>query len=176
MKVQIDKERKWDNIQGKRETAREITWYFVKKIGIYVKWMREEFEIKILIYWLYKLCTPAYSQGSFRAGGFQCVSYWFCLNHFIVITQKGLWYFVCEVVNENWWRNFHWFYIFGVYMVYSFIRYQIFLSSKRRKAKIFQYSMGEFFVHEYIWSRLGCRLQCLRSKWSLMCRQTMNLS
>lgn len=53
MKVQIDKERKWDNIQGKRET--ETSWYFVKKIGIYVKWMREEFEIKILIYWLYKL-------------------------------------------------------------------------------------------------------------------------
>lgn len=82
--------------------------------------MREEFEIKILIYWLYKLCTPAYSQGSFRAGGFQCVSYWFCLNYFIVITQKGLWYFVCEVVNENWWRNFHWFYIFGVYKWYIF--------------------------------------------------------
>lgn len=118
----------------------------------------------------------AYSQGSFRAGGFQCVSYWFCLNHFIVITQKGLWYFVCEVVNENWWRNFHWFYIFGVYMIYFFIRYQIFLSSKSRKAKIFQYSMGEFFVHEYIWSKLDCCLQCLRSKWSLMCRQTMNLS
>lgn len=132
---------------------------------------------KILIYWLYKLCTPAYSQGSLRAGGFRCVSYWFCLNHFIVITQKGLWYFVCEVVNENWWRNFHWFYIFGLYMVYSFIRYQIFLSSKRRKAKIFQFSnLGEFFAHEYIWSRLDCCLQCLRSKWSLMCRQTMNLS
>lgn len=139
--------------------------------------MREEFGIKILIYWLYKLCTPAYSQGSFRAGGFQCVSYWFCLNHFIVITQKGLWYFVCEVVNENCrWRNFHWFYIFGVYMIYFFIRYQIFLSSKRRKAKIFQYSMGEFFVHKYIWSRLDSCLQCLRSKWSLLCWQTMNLS
>lgn len=105
--------------------------------------MREEFEIKIMIYWLYKLCTPAYSQGSFRAGGFQCVSYWFCLNHFIVITQKGLWYFVCEVVNENWWRNFHWFYIFGVYMIYFFIGYQIFLSSKSRKAKIFQYIVWE---------------------------------
>lgn len=30
-------------------------------------------------------------------------------------------------------------------MIYFFIRYEIFLSSKRRKAKIFQYSMGEFF-------------------------------
>lgn len=97
--------------------------------------MREEFEIKILIYWLYKLCTPAYSQGSFRAGGFQCVSYWFCLNHFIVITQKGLWYFVCEVVNENWWRNFHWFYIFGVYIVYSFIRYQIFSPQREERLR-----------------------------------------
>lgn len=96
-----------------------------------------------MIYWLYKLCTPAYSQASFRAGCFQCVSYWFCLNHFIVITQKGLWYFVCEVVNENWWRNFHWFYIFGVYMIYFFIGYQIFLSSKSRKAKIFQYIVWE---------------------------------
>lgn len=140
--------------------------------------MREEFEIKILIYWLYKLCTPAYSQGSFRAGGFQCVSYWFCLNHFIVITQKGLWYFVCEVVNENWWRNFHWFYIFGVYKWYIFSSAMKSFSPQReeRLYKIFQYSMGEFFVHKYIWSRLVCCLQCLRSKWSLMCRQTMNLS
>lgn len=140
--------------------------------------MREEFGIKILIYWLYKLCTPAYSQGSFRAGGFQCVSYWFCLNHFIVITQKGLWYFVCEVVNENWWRNFHWFYIFGVYKWYIFSSAMKSFSPQReeRLYKIFQYSMGEFFVHKYIWSRLVCCLQCLRSKWSLMCRQTMNLS
>lgn len=66
-------------------------------------------------------------------GVFQCVSYWFCFNHFIVITARAL--IFCLWSDK--WKLIKKFslilYFWGI--IYFFIHYQIFLSSKRKKAR-----------------------------------------
>lgn len=85
MKVNIEREEK------EREEKERGNLIFCEEDGSLLKVMRGEFEIKILILLTIQALHSSLLAGIVQSWGvFQCVSYWFCFNHFIVITARAL--------------------------------------------------------------------------------------
>lgn len=127
MKFKIDRERKWESTLGERERSREereTTWYYVKR-----RIWNKNIDFIDFTSSALQLTRMDHSE----LGVFQCVSYWLCFNHFIVITARAL--IFCLWSDK--WKLIKKFslilYFWGI--IYFFIHYQIFLSSKRKKAR-----------------------------------------